>query len=117
MTVTPLIAASAAPIDVKQVRIRGPLLSVDAADTRFTTGIVPFDFAVAGAGQLVISPSDATTYDINGAASTGAAGLAQLGGLATGTMTFDSRHADLNRRHQRRRPTATAPPRPPPPPM
>jgi hypothetical protein len=94
VTVTPLIGASASPIDTKTVRIRGPLLSavVGATDTSntigsFTTGVTPFDFPVAGAGRLGISPTDVTTYLINGAAYTGAAGVTQLAALNTGTMT------------------------------
>ncbi len=48
VTVTPLIAASAMPTDAKQVRIRGPLVSVGASQTSFTTGVMPFDGTAAG---------------------------------------------------------------------
>ena len=50
-------------------------------------GIIPFDFQASGAGSLLIAPSDITTYEINGTASTGASGFTQLGALASGTMT------------------------------
>src|ERR1700688_2978658 len=36
VTVPPLIVASASPTDSKNVRIRGPLVSADAANTRYT---------------------------------------------------------------------------------
>ncbi len=63
VTVTPLIGASALPIDTKPVRIRGPLagVGVAAANTAaggtgsFTMGITPFNGNVAGAGRLSIS--------------------------------------------------------------
>jgi hypothetical protein len=95
VTVTPMIAASSMPIDSKTVRIRGPLASVagTAASTSstatgsFTMGVMPFDGSASGSGQLAIVPSDITTYEINGAASTGSAGLSQLTGSGTGTLT------------------------------
>jgi hypothetical protein len=93
VTVTPMIAASAMPIDGKQVRIRGPLASVangvttTATNASFTMGVVPFNGIVSGTGRLTIFPSDTTTYEINGIASTGSAGLAQLAGLSAGTLS------------------------------
>jgi hypothetical protein len=97
VTVTPLIAASASPTDTKNVRIRGPLLSTDTVNTRYTLGVTPFDFPVGETGQLTISPSDVTTYEINGTAWTGATGLTALSGstsngmvVTLGTMTSSS---------------------------
>jgi len=87
VTVTPLMAASASPIDTKTVRIRGPLAGVNTANSTFTTGIVPFDFPTVEAGQLGIAPSTVTTYEINGAPSTGTAGLNTLASLKPGVWT------------------------------
>jgi hypothetical protein len=87
VTVAPLVVASATAIDAKQVRIRGPLALVDTADTRYSTGVAPFDFPATSAGQLVINASDATTYQVNGSAYTGAAGLTQMGSLSADAMT------------------------------
>jgi hypothetical protein len=102
VTVTPLIAASAMPIDSKQVRIRGALASVsntgattDATDTvdttdtegLFTTDVMPFNSISKGTGALAIVPSDSTFYEINGTSSAGSTGLGQLGALNTGTLT------------------------------
>src|ERR1700738_1244176 len=39
VTVTPLIVASASPTDHKHVRIRGPLVSTDTANTRYIVGV------------------------------------------------------------------------------
>jgi hypothetical protein len=85
VTITPMVAASMLPIDTKPVRIRGPL--VGARGTFFTTDVTPFDNSVAGLGQLSITPSDTTTYEINGFVSTGSTGLVQLGALPTNTLT------------------------------
>jgi hypothetical protein len=96
VTVTPLMAASALPIDSKQVRVRGPLVSAAntsaaattaAADTSFTMGVMPFNGATRGAGNLVIVASDTTIYEINGSPSIGSGGQTQLAGLGTGTLT------------------------------
>jgi hypothetical protein len=76
VTVTPLISASTLPLDTKQVRIRGPLMSTNAAF--FTTGVTPFDGTTAGLGSLSIDPSTTTAYDINGFVAVGAAGQVQL---------------------------------------
>jgi hypothetical protein len=85
VTVTPLIAASAQPVDTKQVRIRGPLLG--ASGLFLTSGVMPFESTTAGLGQLSIESSDTTAYEINGFVSTGAVGLAQLAALPANTLT------------------------------
>jgi hypothetical protein len=87
VTVTPLIVASASATDSKDVRIRGPLASTDTANTLYTVGVAPFDFPTGETGQLKISPSDVTTYEINGAAWTGTTGLTALAGLSSNAMT------------------------------
>jgi hypothetical protein len=85
VTITPLIAASMQPIDAKQVRLHGPLLSANSS--LLATGVAPFDSATAVLGSLSIEPSDTTTYEINGFVSTGAAGQAQIAALPSNTLT------------------------------
>ena len=93
VTVTPVVAASALPIDAKLVRIRGPISGVTSGDLTSTTsgsfsmGIWPFNGTVAGAGTLAVVPSTTTTYEVNGSASTGTAGEGQLASLGSGTLT------------------------------
>ena len=93
VTVTPLIAGSAAPIDNKQVRVRGPLVGVAVgglsatAGSAFTMGVMPFNGAVRGTGNLSVIPSDSTTFEINGVESTGSVGLGQLASLGAGALT------------------------------
>jgi hypothetical protein len=87
VTVSPLIVGSAAAIDSKTIRIRGPLSGgVNTQYTQFSMGIMPFDFPSGGAGTLVVAPTDITTYEINGTPSTGTLGFTQLGALTSGTM-------------------------------
>jgi hypothetical protein len=84
VTITPLISASMQPIDAKQVRLNGPLLS--ANNSFLATGVMPFDSTTAGLGSLPIERSDTTTYEINGFVSTGAAGQSQLAALPSSTV-------------------------------
>lgn len=85
VTITPLISASMQPIDAKQVRLDGPLLS--ANNSFLTTGVTPFGSTSAALGSLSIAPSDTTTYEINGFVSTGAAGQVQIAALPANTVT------------------------------
>jgi len=92
VTVTPMFAASATPIDSKQVRIRGPLAGVantatTAATNSLIMGIAPFSAAAGGSGKLAVILNGATTYEINGSPSTGSAGVGQLSALGTGAVT------------------------------
>jgi hypothetical protein len=93
VTVNPVVAASALPIDAKQVRIRGPIAgaaagSVSAAtNAEFTMGIMPFNGTVAGIGKLAVVTTESTGFEVDGSVSIGSAGLAQLASLGSGTMT------------------------------
>jgi hypothetical protein len=85
VTITPLISASMQPIDTKQVRLNGPLMSANSSF--LTTGVTPFESTTAALGSLAIEPSDTTTYEINGFVSTGAAGQTQIAALPSNTAT------------------------------
>jgi hypothetical protein len=85
VTVTPMIVASALPIDSKQVRIRGPLVSATSSAS-FTMDVMPFNSTTSGKGALVIVPTTNTTFEINGTSSIGGTGLAQLATLGTGNL-------------------------------
>jgi hypothetical protein len=99
VTVTPLIAGSALPIDAKPVRVRGPLASVagiansatptlsgSTASGSFTVNAMPFNSTASGGGALAVILSDTTTYEINGVESTGATGQEQLAASGTGAL-------------------------------
>src|ERR1700677_1004321 len=102
VVVTPLIAASSLPIDSKQVRIRGPLHSVSGSgaststtysttttsSSSFTMGAMPFNSNTSGGGTLSITPTAATTYEINGKATVGGTGETQLAALSSGSLAI-----------------------------
>ena len=86
VTVTPLVGASANPIDGKQVRIRGPIKGVNATNLSFTSGVEPFDADVLSQGTLSVTQSDLTTYEINGQPSTGSAGFSGLSSVGSNAL-------------------------------
>jgi hypothetical protein len=94
--VTPMVAASALPIDAKQVAIRGPLQNVSNPTTTstssasFNMGAMPFNSTATatGGGVLSIVPTAATTYEINGKASLGTPGVTALTALGSGTLAI-----------------------------
>jgi hypothetical protein len=95
ITVTPMVLASALPIDSNTVRIRGQLKgisistdsSTNTSSLAYTSSVFPFNGATASTGNLSINPSDVTTYEINGTPATGAIGQTQFATLANGTWT------------------------------
>ena len=92
VTVTPVIAASALPIDAKQVRIRGPVVGVAAnsldssASTSFSMGVMPFNGTTSGTGNVSVVLSSTTNYEVNGTTSVGEVGLGQLATLGSGSL-------------------------------
>jgi hypothetical protein len=94
--VTPMVAASALPIDAKQVAIRGPLQNVSNPTTTstssasFSMGAMPFNSTATatGGGVLSVVPTAATTYEINGKPSVGTPGVTALTALGSGTLAI-----------------------------
>ena len=94
--VTPMVAASALPIDAKQVAIRGPLQNVSNPTTTstssasFNLGAMPFNSTATatGGGVLSVVPTAGTTYEINGKPSVGTPGVTALTALSSGTLAI-----------------------------
>jgi len=94
--VTPMVAASALPIDAKQVAIRGPLQNVsnptttNTSSASFNMGAMPFNSTATatGGGVLSVVPTAGTTYEINGKASVGTPGVTALTALSSGTLAI-----------------------------
>jgi hypothetical protein len=80
VTITPLMIASTVQIDNKQVHLRGPIEAVESGGT-YLSGVAPFDTSTNGTGQLPISISDTTTFEVNGNGSTGSVGLTALAAI------------------------------------
>jgi hypothetical protein len=86
VTVSPTLVATVVPSDTKQVRVRGALASASAAQNDFVLNVKPFHSEGMTAGQVTAQVSATTTYQINGKAYVGAAGITALAALPAGTM-------------------------------
>ncbi len=87
VTARPTLIASLDPIDEKELRLRGPLVSVDTAASTYTVDVRPFNHPRARHGRLVVHTTNATAFEVNGVTSTGAAGLQALAAAGAGTAT------------------------------
>ena len=91
VTVNAVLVASLTPDVTRQIRVRGPLVSVTntASQTSYTVKLFPF-FTESDddMGQVVVYTTATTGFTINGTASTGNAGLTALAALPAGTMTL-----------------------------
>jgi hypothetical protein len=83
----PYIVAEVQPVDEKDLRIRGALVSVDAAASSYTVDLRPWHENDGALGRFTIHTTAQTSFEIDGAAATGAAGLAALAQKPGGTMT------------------------------
>jgi hypothetical protein len=87
VTVSPVLAASVVPVDNKQIRVRGEIASVDAANNDYVVQVDPFhEHHDDRSSPLTVHTGDTTTFEINGTPFTGAAGLAQLATLPANTL-------------------------------
>lgn len=88
VTATPALVASIAPVDEKELRLRGPLVSVDTAASTYVTDVRPFNHPTARLGQVTVHTDSTTAFEINGQSFTGASGLAALAAAGAGTPTI-----------------------------
>jgi hypothetical protein len=86
VTVNPVLTASLVPDATKQIRVRGPLVSVDAGSSNFIINVRPFFNSSGTAGQFTVNTGATTTFSIDNVSSVGAAGLTQLAAAAAGTI-------------------------------
>ncbi|MFM2289013.1 MAG: hypothetical protein RL684_2156 [Pseudomonadota bacterium] len=87
VTVSPVIQADIVPPATEPVRVRGGFASADTVANSYVVDVHPFHLGSATLGQVTVHVSDTTSYEIDGTAYTGAAGLAQLAMEPVGTIT------------------------------
>jgi len=84
--VSPALAASLVPDATRQIRLRGPLASVNTSAYSYTIDVRPFFNANGSQGTLTVNTSSSTTFTINGTAyNTQAGGIGALKALANTT--------------------------------
>ena len=87
VTVAPTLVASVAPSDVTPLRARGALASVSTSGEDFVINVMPFhdEDQEDKSGQVTVQVGSSTTYQINGTAYSGNAGLTALAAVGSGT--------------------------------
>ena len=84
--VAPTLVATVVPSSTKQARVRGTLASASTMQNDFVLNVQPFTTQSGTSGQVTADVSATTTYQINGTAYVGAAGLTALAALPANTM-------------------------------
>jgi hypothetical protein len=83
----PVLVASLEPVDEKDLRLRGPLVSVDAAGGRYRVDLRPFHLRSGDFGEVTVHTSADTVFEVNGTQYSGAEGLEALAAAGAGTPT------------------------------
>jgi hypothetical protein len=87
VTATPALVASLDLVDQKDLRLRGPLVSVDPAAATYLVDVRPFHMRSQRFGQVTVHTDANTTFEINGTNYTGSAGITALAAAGPGTAT------------------------------
>ncbi len=87
VTTEPFILASVDPKDSRDFRVRGPLISVNTAESFYRMALRPAFNHDGRHGGMNVHVTNDTRYDINGNSFNGAAGLTELAAQTTGTAT------------------------------
>ncbi len=102
----PLIVATIDPIEEKEMRVRGPLLSVDTEASSYLIDVRPFLHRTARFGRLTVNTTADTAFEVDGVTYTGATGLRAMADLdagsataAFGTLNLETRRFTAERVH------------------
>lgn len=87
VTVTPALVASLDMVDQKDLRVRGPLVSVDKTAGTYVVDLRPFTMRTTKYGQVTVHTDANTSFEVNGTNYTGSAGLDALNTAGAGTVT------------------------------
>ena len=83
----PVLIASVEPLDEREFRLRGPLVTVDEAAGSYVVDLRPFNHPNAQLGRFTIETTGATTFEVDGVALDQAAGLAAMAALGVAAPT------------------------------
>jgi hypothetical protein len=87
VTASPFIVAEVEPAAQRDLRLRGALVSTDVAASTYTVDVRPWFRKDGNHGRVTVHTTPTTSFEINGDASEGDAGLTALAALPAGTMT------------------------------
>ena len=86
-TLDPVLVATVVPLDAREFRLRGPLVSVDEAAGSYIADIRPFNHPSAKNGQLTVLTTADTAFEVDGDELDQADGLAAMADLGADTPT------------------------------
>ncbi len=86
-TLEPVILAEIGPVEEKEIRVRGPLVSVDVAAGQYTIDLRPFHRRDGRYGEVPVQVTPETEYEVDGESHVGAQGLRALEVAGAGTPT------------------------------
>jgi hypothetical protein len=84
--VSPTLVATVESSGTKQARVRGSLASTSTTGSDFVLNVQPFNTQSGTTGTVTADVTSTTTYQVNGKAYVGAAGLTALAALPADTM-------------------------------
>lgn len=85
VTAAPFIIAEIDPVESKDIRVRGPVIDVDADSMTYTVAIRPFHDRNGDFGRVEVHVTDETEFEVNEIMFAGGAGLRALAAAGTGT--------------------------------
>ena len=86
-TLDPVLVATIVPLDDREFRLRGPLVSVDEAAGSYIADIRPFNHPTAKNGQLTVLTTATTAFEVDGDELDQADALAAMADLGADTPT------------------------------
>ena len=93
-TAEPFIVAEIDPVDQKDLRVRGPLVSVSEDEMTYTIALRPFHDRNGDFGRVKVQVTDTTEFEVDEIEYIGAEGLRALNAAGQGTPTVA--HGTLN---------------------
>lgn len=82
-----VILAEVAPVDEKEIRVRGPLLEVSEDEMTYTVALRPFHDRAGDFGRVTVHVTDETEFEVDEMVYEGVLGLRALSASGTGTPT------------------------------
>lgn len=82
------VIAEVAPVDEKEIRVRGPLVEVSADEMTYTVAIRPFHDRVGDFGRIKVHVTNETEFEVDEVMYLGVAGLRALDAAGRGTPTL-----------------------------
>lgn len=98
VTAAPFLIASLEPLEEREFRVRGPLVSVNEVNGSYVVDLRPFFHQTARNGEFTVRTNAATTCEVDGDEFEGTACIAALADLADDTLTAAQGVYDVARR-------------------